>query len=138
MCEKVEIKGYEYCLEGDFWTPNSKNFYIEFNIPTLYKTHDEAVNNKVGAYFKKLKGRISLVIHEEGNIIDTILWEQWWKYTIAEKKEELYKKGLIDACTDFLPNNTNWEVLFGVNNLNDEWIESIELLAFRINPILNK
>ncbi|RGX09356.1 hypothetical protein [Paraclostridium sordellii] len=138
MCKKAKIKGYEYCLGGDFWTPNRKNFYIEFNLPTLYKTYEEAINNKVIAYFKKVKGHINLVIQEEENIIDSISWEQWWKYRIAEKKEKSYKKGLVDVCVDFIPNATNWEVLFGSENLNNEWIESIELLASRINPILNK
>lgn len=137
MSKKVGIKGYRYYLQGGFWTPQKKYFSIEIEIPTIYKGYGEAINNKVSAYFRKLEGHINLVIHEEDKILDTIEWDEWWRYKIAEQKEEAYRKVLID-CRDFIPNSTNWDILFEIEKIEDNWSEGVELLSYCINPILNK
>lgn len=129
---------------GDFNTPNGSVFSIYSQIPIIYNSYKEAEKCSVFLRFKKIDGHIVLFMYkneedksdDQCKVIDIIKWDEWWKYRVVEMKKESYNNASIEN-EDFLPNGTNWNELFGVNNLNDDWFETVIGIENIINPILN-
>ncbi|MDU6483113.1 MAG: hypothetical protein E6538_14050 [Paeniclostridium sordellii] len=139
--ENIKIKGYQYNLYGNFNTPDGRCFSIDVCIPTLYKLYYRAVGCKAYLRFKKVAGHIVLLIcskkNKKGEVIEVIEWEDWWRYKIAEMKPEAYELGYVDGATDFIPNSTNWDELFNVKNLSNDWFEYVQGLSYHITPVLD-
>lgn len=118
---------------GDFNTPNGRVFSIYAQIPITYNSYKEAEKSNVFLRFKKIDSHIVLFMYEneenksddQCKIIDIIKWDEWWKYRVVEMKEESYNNNTSIGNEDFLPNGTNWDELFGVNNLNEDWFETV-------------
>lgn len=136
---------YIYMFRGDF-SVKTRDYFIEIPMPTKHKTIESAKNDKSSARFEKRNGHVVIVIysnweqgikngkwyeHVSGSELEIIHWENWYRYQIAQDngKEQV---GLIDPCTDYLPFSQNWDELFDVNNLSDDWSCTIENLAYSI------
>lgn len=148
---------YRYLFYGDFFGKLHKDqdyydFQIEVTIPIDYNTRNEAIHCPCSLQFEKENGHAVLHIysnwlqgknkkgnwfeHVEGEIIETIQWQEHWKYKISRSK--VFSKdmgGFVDACKDYLPDATPWDELFDIENQPDDWKNTVESLAYSINII---
>lgn len=152
---------YRYVFSGDFYRKklidgklsddhDYYNFQIDVQIPIDYKTREEAAGCSCSLRFEVEDGHVVLRIysnwqqgldkngkwyeHVNGNIIDTIRWEEYWKYKISRSKVVAKDMGcFIDACKDYLPNATPWDELFDIKNQPEGWTSTVEPLAYYID-----
>lgn len=142
MTEQIN---YIYKSFGDFWVGN-RNYQIEVPIPVKYDTAEKAKTDNSSLRFEKRDGRIVLVIYSDwkqgmndgkwyeyvaGNVLDVIYWEEWYKYKISIAKEE-GNDNLYDPNSCYVPSATNWDELFDVENLEDNWSFTVESLAYAV------
>lgn len=62
-----------------------------------------------------------------GKVIETIHWNEWWKYRCSKSNS--------DACKDYEPDATPWNELFEINNFPKGWRNTVESLAYSIQII---
>lgn len=156
---------YQYVFFGDFYrtkTVDGKmqndhdyyNFQIEASIPIDYKTKKEAENCLCSLRFEIENGHIVLRIYsgwkrnidKEGwyelvldKVIATIKWNEWRKYKMSRSKvisqyiDDNYS--YVDAIDDFVPDATPWDELFDINNLPEDWHNTVEPNDYYINII---
>lgn len=152
---------YQCLLCGDFYRKkliNGKlyddhdyyNFQIEVPIPINYSTKKEAEGCHCSLRFEVEDGHVVLRIysdweqgidkngswheHISGNVIETIRWEEYWKYKTSRSKViSKNMHGFLDAQTDYIPDATPWDELFDINNQPKDWCNTVELLSYSIN-----
>lgn len=154
---------YRHLFCGDFYRKKFKNgkfyddqdyynFQIEVSIPINYDKREEAINCPCSLKFEKENGHAVLRIysnwkqgidkngkwfeHVDGEIIETIRWEEYWKYKTSRSKV-LAKDmgGFVDSCKDYLPDATPWDELFKIDEQPDNWTNTVESLAYSIDII---
>lgn len=77
--------------------------------------------------------------HVDGNIIDTIKWEEHWKYKISKSKVISKNMKLVcDGLTDYVPDATPWDELFDIENQPKGWVNTVESLAYGISIVQQK
>lgn len=126
------------------------NFQIEVLIPIIYNTEDEAKHCNCSLRFERdAEGHVVLRIysdwkqgvdengkwfeHVDGNIIDTVKWEEHWKYKISRSKViSKNMKPVVDGLTDYVPDATPWDELFDIQNQPVKWTNTVESLAYSI------
>ena len=82
--------------------------------------------NKNGEWFERV----------DGNIIDTIKWEEHWKYKMSRSRvASKDMEPVIDSYTDYVPDATPWDELFDIQNQPAKWTNTVESLAYSINMI---
>lgn len=128
------------------------NFQIEIEIPVDYDTKEEAIACPCSLRFEVEDGHVVLRIysdwkqgldknnkwfeHVDGHVIDTIRWNEYWRYKISRSK--VFSKdmgGFVDACLDYIPDATPWDELFDIENQPDGWVNTVESLAYCINIV---
>lgn len=86
---------------------------------------------------KEANGEVVIRLYEFGEPIETIHWDEWWKYKCYRTKESSKGK-LCEGRVDFEPCSERFETVFSgyVNNRTD--IERFELqyLAYWVEPVL--
>lgn len=138
---------YIHNFFGDFWA-NDKNYQIEIYMPTKHESPEQAKDDSSSARFEKHDGHIVLVIysdwvqgfdgngkwreHVNGEILDIIHWADWWKYKMSVAKPECPQGYGGDSCNDYVPCATNWDELFKVEELSDQWGNTVESLAYSV------
>jgi hypothetical protein len=123
---------------------NFYNFQIEVIIPIDYDTEEEATHCPCSLRFElDDDGHAVLRIysdwkqgidkngewfeHVDGNIIDTIKWEEHWKYKISKSKVISKNMKLVcDGLTDYVPDATPWDELFDIENQPKGWVNTVE------------
>lgn len=151
---------YRHLFSGDFYRKklvdgklyddhDYYNFQIEVPIPINYDTKEEAKGCPGSLRFEVEDGHVVLRIysnwqqgldkngqwyeHVDGNVIDTIRWEEYWKYKIARSKVVSNDMGgFIDAWEDYVPDATPWDELFDIKNQPEGWCNTVESLAYNI------
>lgn len=74
--------------------------------------------------------------HVDGSVIETIRWEEHWRYKASRSKVVSRKMGvIISPCYDYIPDATPWDILFGIDNLPEEWGVTVEPLEYRIDVL---
>lgn len=152
---------YRHAFIGDFYRKrivdgklyddhDYYNFQIEVQIPINYDTKEAAISCPCSLRFEKEDGHAVLRIysewqqgfdkngkwleHVDGNVIETIRWEEHWKYKISRSKVIAKEMGgYIDGNTDYLPDATPWDELFDIKNQLEGWRNTVESLAYCIN-----
>lgn len=153
---------YRHLFLGDFYKTkivNGKlyddhdfyNFQIEVPIPINYSTEEEAVRCPCSLRFEIENGHVVLRIYSgwkqgldengkwfervEGNVVDTIKWEEYWKYKMSRSKVVSKNMGLFRDDADYLPDATPWDELFDVKSLPRGWRNTVEGLAYGIHIV---
>lgn len=154
---------YRYLFCGDFYRKKMidgklyddldyYNFQIEVSIPIDYDTKDEAIHCPCSLRFELEDGHVVLRIysnwhqglnengewneHVDGNVIETIKWEEHWKYKTSRSKViSKDMSSFIDAATDYIPDATPWDELFDIKNQPEGWRNTIESQAYCIQII---
>ncbi len=154
---------YRYNFSGDFYRKklvdgklyddtDYYNFQIECLIPIDYDTKEEAMGCPASLRFEVEDGHVVLRVysnwkqgldennkwyeHIDGSVIDTIHWEEYWKYKVSRSKKVAKDMGLfVDACADFIPDATLWDELFDIENQPEGWVNTVESLAYSIHVI---
>ncbi len=152
---------YRYLFYGDFYRKIMRdgklyddldyyNFQIEVPIPIDYNTKDEAIHCPCSLRFETENGHVVLKIysnwhqgldekgtwneHVEGVVIETIKWEEHWKYKISKSRVIAKDMGaFIDASADYIPDATPWDELFDIKNQPDGWKNTVESQAYSIS-----
>ena len=152
---------YKHLFFGDFYRKklvNGKlyddhdyyNFQIEVPVPVIYDTEEEAIHCPCSLRFEIEGGHAVLRIyskwqqgldkngnwfeHVDGEVIETIKWEEHWKYKISRSKVPSKDMGgFIDANKDYLPDATPWDELFDIKHQPREWRNTVESLAYSID-----
>lgn len=154
---------YTYIFGGDFWAPmnlgkdgkyhdSGDNYIIEVSMPTKYKSKKAAKEDRSFIQFRNLEGHIVLIIwsgweqgkdntgkwyeHNSGEVLDIIHWQDWTRYKIAKQKTEAKDK-CCNTDTDYIPDATPWDELFGVENLPADWCCNVESLYYSIISNIN-
>lgn len=72
--------------------------------------------------------------HVDGSIVDTIKWEEWWRYKTSKSKVISNEMGdYVNATTDYLPDATPWDELFDIKNQPEGWQNTVESQAYFID-----
>lgn len=133
------------CEDHDYY-----NFQIDVPIPIYYDTKDEAKRCPCSLKFEVEDGHVVLRIysnweqgvnkngnwyeHVSGNIIDTIKWEEYWKYKMIRSKVTSKDMRLyVDATMDYVPDATPWDELFDIDKQPQGWCNTVESLAYSID-----
>ena len=156
---------YRYLFSGDFYRKklvdgklcddhDYYNFQIEVLIPIDYDTEDDAKKCQCSLRFEVEDGLVVLRVYSswhqgidersgkwveyvDGDVIETIKWEEHWKYKISRSKVLPKDMGcFIDGCRDYVPDATPWDELFDIDNQPEGWCNTVESLAYSID-ILN-
>ena len=106
------IIGYQHKAIGHF--DFDPDIDIEFIIPKIFNTPQEACKYKYEAYFTREREKIVLKIEDEvtGEIVDTIHWEEHWKYKtkIFNKNSVISSmKGILDEKGASEKEYENWQ-----------------------------
>ena len=127
-------------------------FQIDVTIPINFDTKEEAVNCPCSLRFEVEDDHVVLKIysdwkqgfdengkwyeHVDGNEIETIKWEEHWKYKISRCKVLAKDMGCcLDCNEDFLPDATPWDELFDIKNQPKGWKCTVESLGYDIDII---
>lgn len=142
----MSTQTYIHVFVGDFWV-QERNFQIEINMPTRHRIIACAKNDSSSAQFEKHNGNVVLVIYSDweqgmlngkwhegvkGKVLDIIQWEEWYKYQMSQAKGKGIAGMGNDGVSGYIPCATNWNELFDVNSLSDDWGNSVESLAYRV------
>lgn len=129
------------------------NYMIEVPIPIDYETEDDAISCAVSLRFEEENGHVVLRIYERGesgtdsnghwlehvsgNVIETIHWEDIYKYRHASKSRLPAKEMPIWADTniDYIPDATPWDVIFEETFKLPGFRCTLECLAYRIELV---
>lgn len=129
------------------------NYMIEVPIPIDYETEDDAISCAVSLRFEEENGHVVLRIYERGesgtdsnghwlehvsgNVIETVHWEDIYKYRHASKSRLPAKEMPIWADTniDYIPDATPWDVIFEETFKLPGFRCTLECLAYRIELV---
>lgn len=124
----------------DYGVNGSIGFEILF--PHVYNSYEEAEKNnyRQSAQMQKLNnGEVVIVLCEDNIPVDTIYWDEWWKYKCNRIKEERKDSGFVDANIDYEPCSAKFEEIFQDycgNNERKVW--SMQYLAYWVEPVIIK
>lgn len=122
----------DYCKDG------SVGFEILF--PYTYSSYEEADKNnyRLSAMMKKQDDdEVVIVLYEDKIPVETIHWDEWWKYKCNHIKEESKDSGFVDANTDYEPFSEKFEKIFDAycgGKTRDEW--PMQYLAYWVEPVI--
>ena len=122
----------DYCEDG------SVGFEILF--PHIYSSYEEADKNdyRLSAMMKKKDdGEVVIILYEDKIPVETIHWDEWWKYKCNHIKEESKDSGFVNANTDYEPYSEKFEKIFDAycgKKTRDEW--SMQYLSYWVEPVI--
>lgn len=122
----------DYCKDG------SVGFEILF--PYTYSSYEEADKNnyRLSAMMKKQDDdEVVIVLYEDKIPVETIHWDEWWKYKCNHIKKESKDSDSVDANTDYEPFSEKFEKIFDAycgEKTRDEW--SMQYLAYWVEPVI--
>ena len=136
--QKIKI-GYQVGASFEDW---SKDGEVGFEIlfPYIYSSYDEAERNnyRISAYMEKQDdGEVVIVLYNDKIPVETIHWEEWWKYKCNRIKEVSKDSVFVDANTDYEPYAEKFEKIFDAycgNKVRNRW--SMQYLAYWIEPVI--
>lgn len=97
--------------------------------PFKYDTPELAKNDVGVIKFQKVNGHIVLVVHSDNGCqlrdgkTNVITWDNWMQYRMA----------CVDAHTgEERPCSDNWDELFGVDNVNDDFEQIVDITGVNV------
>jgi len=146
VCERIMILNKKdikigYKIGGTF-DDSSVNGSIGFEIlfPHIYSSYEEAEINERTISAKMIKqpdGEVVINLYENDVQVETIRWDEWWKYKCNHIKSESKGSGFVDAHTDYEPYSAKFEEIFRdyCGNKNREtWV--MQYLAYWVEPVI--
>lgn len=137
---KKQIKiGYKI---GGSYEDNSTNGSVGFEMlfPHTYSSYEEAEKNdfRLSAQMEKQDdGEVVIVLYEDKSPVETIHWDEWWKYKCNHIKEGRKDCDFADAITDYEPYSAKFEKIFcNYSGNNDRKVWSMQFLASWIEPVI--
>lgn len=122
----------------DYGTNGSIGFEILF--PRIYSSYEEAHKNnfRLSAQMEKQgDGEVVIILYEDKFPVETIHWDEWWKYKCNRIKEERKDLGFVDANTDYEPYSARFEEIFRYYCSNKERkVWSMQYLAYWAEPVI--
>ena len=122
----------------DYSVNGSIGFEIVF--PHTYSSYKKAVKNnfRLSAQMEKQDdGEVVIVLYEDKSPVETIHWDEWWKYKCNRIKEERKDLGFVDANTDYEPCSAKFEEIFCDYCRDKErkvWL--MQYLAYWVEPVV--
>ena len=124
----------------DYGVNGSIGFEILF--PHIYNSYEEAEKNnyRLSAQMEKQNnGEVVIVLFEDKIPVDTIHWNEWWKYKCNRIKEEQKDSIHVDANIDYEPYSAKFEEIFRDYCGNNEYkVWSMQYLAYWVEPVIIK
>lgn len=131
--------GYKLgALFEDYGVNGGIGFEILF--PHTYFSRKEAEMNSenISALMKRQpNGDVIIVLYENKFQVETIRWDEWWKYKCNHIKEKSKDLGFVDAMTDYEPYSEKFEEIFREycrSKERDIW--SMQYLAYWVEPVI--
>ena len=122
----------------DYGTNGSVGFEILF--PHTYSSYEEAEKNnfRLSAQMEKQDNEeVVISLYEDKILVETIRWDEWWKYKCNRIKEERKDLGFVDANTDYEPCSAKFEEIFIDYCGNKERkVWSMQYLAYWVEPVI--
>lgn len=122
----------------DYSNKGSIGFDILF--PHTYSSYEEAEKNnfRLSAQMEKQDdGEVIIVLYEDKSPVETIRWDEWWKYKCYRIKEEQKDSGFVDAYTDYEPYSAKFEEIFrDYCGDKDRKVWSMQYLAHWVEPVI--
>lgn len=113
---------------------------FEIIFPHIYSSYEEAEKNnfRLSAQMEKTDGgEVVIVLYEDKSPIETIRWDEWWKYKCNRIKEERKDLAFVDANTDYEPYSAKFEEIFcDYCRDKDRKVWSMQYLAYWIEPVI--
>lgn len=137
MSDKI---GYKIggCFE-DFGE-NGESFAFEILFPMIYDTKEEILNGEhdaiSAAMEKQSDGEVVINLYYNWDIIETIRWNEWWKYKCSRMRDESKGELIADARDDFEPCCIKFEDIYGnfVGEDEDDNRYELQYLAYWVEP----
>lgn len=113
---------------------------FEILFPHIYTSFEEAEKNnyRMSANMEKQENEeVIIVLYEDKKPVETIRWDEWWKYKCNHVKEKSKDLDFHDANTDYEPYSAKFEKIFDYycgNKIRDIW--SMQYLAYWIEPVI--
>lgn len=113
---------------------------FEILFPHTYSSYEEAEKNdfRLSAQMEKQDdGEVVIVLYEDKSPVETIHWDEWWKYKCNRIKEGRKDCDFADANTDYEPYSAKFEKIFcDYSGNNDRKVWSMQFLASWIEPVI--
>lgn len=86
---------------------------------------------------KQDNGEVVIVLCEDLSPVDTIHWDEWWKYKCNRIKEERKDLGFVDANTDYEPCSAKFEEIFrDYCGDKERKVWDMQYLAYWTEPVI--
>lgn len=142
MNEKViKTRKIGYQLGASFEDLGAKECVgFEILFPHIYASYEEAdaSNGNIHANMEKLDNEIVICLYENQDLVETIHWDEWWKYKCNRVKEECKNLAFLDGNTDYEPYCATFEEIFEdycSGKEREKW--NMQYLAYWIEPVLH-
>lgn len=138
MANKIRYK-LGGCFE-DFGT-NGEPIAFEILFPMVYETKEEIEKGEyesISAFMEKLvNGEVVINLYHNWDIVETIRWDEWWKYKCSRMKDECKGELIADSRDDFEPCAEKFEEIFGdfIGEDEDDNRYELQYLAYWIDPV---
>ena len=137
---KMRKIGYKVGGVFDDVCMNSRDVGFDILFPKVYDSYEEAENAHVlnsAKMEKQEDGSVVIVLYESKIPVDTIRWDEWWKYKCFRIKEASKNLGSVNGHTDYEPYCGTFEEIF------DEYIcmentsvWGMQHLAYWVEPVV--
>lgn len=135
--------GIGYKVGGEFQDLWDDETWIAFDIvfPRIYDTQEaaESIGSRLikAVMEKRAEQEVVIQLYEGGSLVDTIRWDEWWKYKCYRTKESSKGK-LWQSREDFEPCSEKFETIFdGYTRGRCEVIGfEMQYLAYWIEPAI--
>lgn len=140
----LPTQGIGYKVGGEFEDLWKDGIWVGFDIlfPFVYETQGAAGtvgSNNTSAWMEKEEnGEVVIRLYEFGEPVETIHWDEWWKYKCYRTKEASKGKTSVEGHMDFEPCSEKFETIFDgyVSNRADVTHFEMQYLAYWVEPAL--
>ena len=114
---------------------------VQFEIvfPYVYASYEEAKKNVdyIKADMVRLADSVVIQLYENGKLVETIQWDEYWKYVCSQRKEASVKSCFVDSLKDYEPCSMKFEDIFkGYTHDQNVDVFNLQYLAYWIEPTI--
>lgn len=112
---------------------NHRDISFDVLIPVQFHSEQDAIRctSCFSARFLRTTDEVVIAIYDSETLIQTIRWDEWWKYTCQIRKKDSVGKCVIGRTCDEPCALTFDEILNGLTD-EDEW--SLECMCYWVVP----
>jgi hypothetical protein len=132
-----------YKLGGCFedFGADGESIAFEILFPMVFESKEEIESGEHDAISalmaKEPNGEVVIILCYKLEPVETIHWDEWWKYKCTKLKDEAKDELIADSWKDFEPHCAKFEDIFENFAGEDEDDNSYELqyLAYWVEPV---